>query len=465
MGYGNRKKIDVLWLVEHVAREMDVACAVKCMTRSLHNIDIVIRHIYLDADQIMNEYDPAVIVFPFFYRASDQTIEDFVRIWPGAIFFNLAYEQIYYKAHLKIKAPGDEFTRKKVIHHAWSNFYKDYLLESGVQAEHIFLNGNPTYQLYMHPYNQYYSQRDSLSQKYGLDSASRWIFIPENYRWAFVPQSKINQCANEGGDLGEFMKMREFCRESLSNLLQWCNEAARDRNLEIIIRPRPATMLQHIEKFFARHVGRREKNLHFIKGDSVREWILASDVVVSSISTSLIEAAVANKPIYIAEPIPIPESLYCDWYGYVSRIHSGSEFGEMCETEKYPDTSTLGLWAQNEMMANGDPLKGLADFVGKLVEKRSVWNPTGAGTASSDSTSVRTLSQRAEEKRSHWTIGSAKRIMKLKLPPGRFVDRAKSAFGLFIEAFKKQDTHEADIFTEADVQSRVEAWSKVFARK
>src|SRR3989337_2789862 len=157
---------------------MDVACAGKWMTRALHNIDIVIRHIYLDADQIMNEYDPVVIVLPFFYRASDQTIEDYVRIWPGAIFFNLAYEQIYYKDHLKIKAPGDEFTRKKVIDPAWSNFYKDYLLESCDQADHIFLNGNPTYQLYMHPYNQYYSQRDSLSQKYGLASAPRGRSFP-----------------------------------------------------------------------------------------------------------------------------------------------------------------------------------------------------------------------------------------------------------------------------------------------
>ena len=132
------KKVDVLWLVEHTVREMDVACAVKSLAQARYGIDITIRNIYLHANDVMKEYFPSVVVFPFLYRISDLAIKEYVEAWPKATYFNLAWEQVHYKAHLKMKAPGDEFTRQRVTHHAWGDFYKDYLIESGVPEEQIY---------------------------------------------------------------------------------------------------------------------------------------------------------------------------------------------------------------------------------------------------------------------------------------------------------------------------------------
>lgn len=422
------KQIEVLWLVEHIAREMDVACAVKCLVKSRYGIDIKIRHMYLHANEVMSEYFPLVIVHPFFYYVSGAlATEDYINTWPQARHFNLAWEEIFYKAHVKIKAPADKFTKKRVIHHAWGNFYKDYLVENGVPIEHIFLNGNPAYQLYRSPYKQYYKGRGWLSQKYKLDGSSRWIFIPENYRWAFVSESKINRLVKEGSELIELVNLREFCRTSLVQLLRWANEAAQNRELKIIFRPRPATNSQVIQKFFEQNVGCASANLHFIKGESVRDWILASDVVISSYSTSLIEAAIANKPIYMAEPIPFPESLYCDWYRYVTRLHSVQELEEAClKNNDLGNASALRTWAQADMLSNGDPIASLADYVKCLVEKQI---QTTTGTV----------------------LPLLRQSVKVKFRMSIF--KTHNYFNI--------DTHENDLFTEEDIQQKVDAWKKV----
>ncbi len=413
----NKKKIEVLWLVEHIAREMDVACAVKALARTRYGLDINIRNMYLHANQILQEYEPDVVVHPFFYFVSGAlATEDYVKTWPTATHFNMAWEEIHYKAHKKIKAPSDDFTRMKVIHHAWGNFYKEYLEENGVPKEHVFVNGHPAYQLYKDPYKQYYTSKDRLAEKYGLDGSRKWIFVPENYRWAFIG-NKIKLFTKLGADPDEIVRMRDFSIESLKQLLQWCNKAASDNQLEIIFRPRPSTNSQLIRDTFDNTVGQAAPNLHFIKDGSVREWILASDVVISSYSTSLIEAAIAGKPIYMVEPIPIPDSLYYDWYRYAPRIHSHEEFEAACLNNDGNNASVaLKSWAESEMLSNGDPILGLVDCIKQLVDRREQINPVKG------------------------------------IDPG-IHNKNKNYFN--------EATHENDTFNEEDIQNRVRAWDRI----
>ncbi len=137
----------------------------------------------------------------------------------------------------------------------------------------------------------------------------------------FFFRRKTPTLCREGGNLEEHLNMRAFCRESLAHVLRWCNDVGKNDELEIIFRPRPATNSQQMETFFRESVGTPAAHLHFSKVETVRDWIMASDVILSSYSTSLIESAIAGKPIYMLEPVPIPDSLYCDWYDLVSRIH------------------------------------------------------------------------------------------------------------------------------------------------
>jgi hypothetical protein len=174
----------------------------------------------------------------------------------------------------------------------------------------------------------------------------------------------------EGADRTELTGMRDFARDSLVYLLKWCNAAAGDKGLEIIFRPKPVTMLTEMEDFYKQHVNEtRAAGLRFIKGESVREWILASGAVISSFSTTLIEAAVAGKPAYMVEPLPLTESFEADWYEYVPRIHNAAEFQVACREKSSPMPDRLNTWAQGEMLSNGDPISGLTNYLYQLTQK------------------------------------------------------------------------------------------------
>lgn len=369
------KKIDILWLVEHVAREFDVACIVKAIASHKYGLNVEVRNLYQHIKNYLVEFDPAVVVHPYVYFVDGAlATEDLFRRWPDAIHVNAAWEQIHYKAHYKIKAPADDVAQNKVIHFAWGQFYKDYLVSFGVPSDHVIVNGHPAYRLYHEPYRSFFGTRQSIADKYGLDSNKNWIFIPENYRWAFA-QNKLDFFVSLGGNKEELNGLVQFSIPSLRELLKACfNTSLRD-DTEIIFRPRPAVSTARIVDFYKKEVGDDLGNIHFIKDGSVREWILASDHVVSSYSTSLLEASIAGKQAWMFEPITIPDGLHCQWYDSAPRIKYAEEFHSILASNADGKGKNLVEWVQKNLLPNDDPiekivreLNGLYDGVAKKRE-------------------------------------------------------------------------------------------------
>lgn len=426
------KRVKVLWFVEHKARELDVACAVKCLAEERYPVEVSVRNIYLHAREILDAPAPQVVVHPFFYHAEGALgTQHYVRAWPRALHFNLAWEELFYASNARIKGPSDDFARLRVLHHAWGDFYRSFLVRHGVPPDHIVVNGNPAYQLYRTPYSRIAPSRQALAERFGLDPAARWLFIPENYRWAFTTDHKLRRIAASDEHYGELLGMKDHCIRSLETLLGWCREASSRPGVEIILRPRPATNSRHMLEFCQARQGDLPSHFHVIKEGSVREWILASDVVLSSFSTSLIEAAIAGKPIYMIEPLPLPEGLSSSWYQHVDRTRELDDFLRAASREdRGGSPGALREWAQTELLARGDPIENLADLVGKLArsDQRLAPLPPPVG-----------LLGRLRERRSS----------RLACAEG------KSAIDM------NRDTHEGDEFTEEDVQKRVATWRSI----
>lgn len=364
------KKIDILWLVEHVAREFDVACIVKAMG-ARYGLQIEVRNLYQHICDYLKEFDPAVVVHPYVYFVDGAlATEDVFRRWPDAIHVNAAWEQIHYKAHYKIKAPADDIARNKVIHFAWGEFYKNFLADFGVPMNHVRVNGHPAYQLYREPYRHFFCSRQALATRYGLDGDKQWIFVPENYRWAFA-QKKLDFFVSLGGDRDELNELVNFSIPSLKELLKACYSASLRDDVEIIFRPRPAVSTSKIIDFFKKEIGRDLGKIHFIKEGSVREWVLASDQVISSYSTSLLEASVAGKPAWMFEPIPIPEGLHCEWYDSAPRIRSATEFASICSSRRSSIDSPLVSWVQDNLLPEHDAIEKITFELGELCAKAS----------------------------------------------------------------------------------------------
>ena len=368
------KIVDIVYFYEHASRELDVACAVAAILEQEHGLSVEIVHWPVGFPAIEDRIQTSLVVLPFCYAEDYYTL--LLAKWRKARYFNVSWEQLFYAGNLKAKTPRGRFATNHVIHHAWSEPYAEFLMEQGIAKKDIFINGQPAYTLYNEPYRFYFKSRKDLATEYGMDPERKWILFPENYNWSFYTQAKLDQYVKEGQSLVEINAMREFCEQSLAETVLWCNEVALQDNVELVIRPRPSTTLDKFQEAIDLILPSASQRLHIIQEESVREWILASDMVVSSYSTSLIEAAIAGKPIYMLEPYPIPAPLRAAWHDLMPHIKTGKEFFDACSFKTAHETShRLNQWARKSMMARGDSIRRLADYLVQLHQGGNEFSP------------------------------------------------------------------------------------------
>lgn len=362
-------KADVIYFVESVPKELDVACIVREMAEWKYGLRIEIASYKAHAPDCLLSAKPKVLVIPTCYAAEAWGVRKHIGHWPTAAFLNLTWEQLFCRANLTWKHPRDPFAQRHVQHHIWGEFYREFLTSNGVPDEHIFVNGNPSYQLYAAPYRDYFPNRTELAAAHGLDPAKRWVLLPENYGWAFYSEANIAGRIQDGLDASIPSVMQDYCRRSLKSAMEWCLELAREPGVEVIVRPRPTTRLSQFEEVCRDLLGRPLTGIRFIKEGTVNEWILASDVVVSSFSTSLIEATLAGKPAYMLEPIPLPDPLWSIWYDEAESLVTCEEFLEACLKPGVPEShQRLLRWAHANLLSQGDPIENLVNYLGGVCD-------------------------------------------------------------------------------------------------
>lgn len=382
------REVDIVYLYEHASRELDVACAVAAILQRDHGLSVEIVQWPVGFSRIVHKLKPTrLVVFPFFYDEKEYRI--LLEFWNHVKYFNLTWEQLFYAGNKLAKTPRREFAVKNVLHHSWSRYYTNFLMSAGIPAEHIFTNGQPAYTLYKSPYKEYFMSRDDLAKKYSLDVSKRWVFFPENYNWAFYTQARLEMFIQKGQAREDVYAMKEYCNVSFSEVLHWFQKMLIDHeNVELIIRPRPSMPVSEFRHSMNQILGKAAAGMHVIQEETVREWILASDVVISSHSTSLIEASVAGKAAYMLEPIPMPNALKVEWQDLLHHITTFENLNELCGNGETDRDSRLGDWARATLMANGDSVLNLAEFladrckldsqainVGTVNRRKSLQNP------------------------------------------------------------------------------------------
>ena len=346
------RNVDVLFLVEHVDRELDaVACIIEKL-QSNFGISSDARNYYYDMSYAVGRYDPKIVVMPFFYGADHIYPITYTERWPNAKFLNLGWEQILIKVDVPMKVPRDEAARKRVHHICWTLQHRDFLQQNGVVAEHLHLTGNPVMQFYDHIYKTYFKSREWLARRHELDPARKWVLFPENYIFAFLSDQHLRDLASQqNADLEFLLQAREHCDRSLKQFFSWTEVIDRGNDPIVILRPRPATTREQMVDFMHRATGTPAKNLRIIKAESAREWILAADHVISSFSTTLIEAALAGKMIHMFSPEPLPEALQGEWHGFVPRLSDREAFLNAIRQENIVKTgSDLAQWARARLL-------------------------------------------------------------------------------------------------------------------
>lgn len=366
------KSLDVLWCVEHVARELDLACAVAAILRR-RGIDVAIESLIYNRDELTRRYRPRIVAVPYFYSAGDLGVHDLCLTMPSSIFVNLAFEQLFSVGNMRFKRPRDVLAQEHVTHLSSGPNFTDFLTSSGVCPSRMATTGSLPMGLYRHPYQDYFAgYRDRFAEQFSLDTNLPWVFFPENFAAAFFSDRELQVRIDLGCDADEVRTYRSHSQKSLAATMQWCATLARSGAAEIIVRPRPATSINHFRDAVRDVLGSvPEAHLHFIKDSTVRHWTLAADTTVSTFSSTVVEAAVAGRPASLLTPEPIPPSMHCPWHDHADRITDLDAFMDL--PKRHWDASRDGClaeWTKRELLGTGDPIETTAETLAAILQGR-----------------------------------------------------------------------------------------------
>jgi hypothetical protein len=348
--------------VEHADRELDLLCLARMRLKRDFDIDLEILNVSADAPRVLRGPVPTAVFFSSFYSSQWPLRRDYVSAWPNARVVNLAWEQIFCPIDEFMHRPLDEFARTKVRYLAWSADYHSYLQRNGVDTKNITIIGHPLYQLYDAPYRDYFKSRAALAKAHGIDATKPWVFIPENYGFTFISDAAIAGFASPELPEGHLREIRSYCRSSMIALGNWAEALARIGNVEVVFRPRPSVDTAVLRQFLKCECGISREHFKLIKAETAREWVLASDVVMSSYSTVLIEASLAGKALRRIEPTSLPRQLQYDWCSLVSPVATQDEFLEAAAAVAHDGGSErLRAWARAKFFLSHNPVERLVE--------------------------------------------------------------------------------------------------------
>lgn len=360
---------DIALLTEHVAREFDVSCAVAAWLKRKYGLRTAIQPMRFPNLRAIRQ--AKVVGLPF-AQLGEPRLQQVVEANPNACYINLNYEQLLSKMTSAYKAPRFKGDREQMYHLAWGEFFADFLRSHGVDDSRIFITGNPGYALYLSPYRQFYPAKKELAAKFRLDPQKKWLFFPENYGAAFYSERTVQDIAARGGNPAQVRELMGIMEQSLKiAATAWANLLAAQPDVELIVRPRPATSQEIFRrKCLDAWPPLADVPVHVTKELSAREWILASDIVVSSYSTTLLEAAVAGKQVHMFEPIAFPEWQHVEWHDHVGRIRDSRGLIEACRIPRDPEPPALARWATEKMLPCGDPIERLAETLAGIHQNK-----------------------------------------------------------------------------------------------
>ncbi len=426
------RQVDVLYLVEHAARELDIACVVSNHLRTRHGLSVHIGSIAAGIENLIHRIKPKLIINPFFFSTKDNVIFDLLYHYPGVPFFSLNFEQVLSGTNATFFRPKDDFTRTRVQHLAWNDTYREFLISWGVDPKNICVTGNPAFGFFLPQYTGNMPSKEEMGKRFGLNPKKPWIFFPMNYAWAFLTQEEIENRIRRGYSRENARIYREFCTDSLSQVSKWWHRGATSLDAELIIRPRPAIPVSDYLAFLGKRWPSKPASVHILKDLRVADWAPVCDRALTSFSTSIFQTLLESKPSWLMEPIAFPEFLKCEVNEIVPALKSEEEFlnalagpTSWSEEMKIAREKVVDRW-----LPSGDPLQNLAQAIAQTVEKKGHFPGT------------RSLPQIVNYK---WTRTQMK-LKRIGKPAAQGPNRS-----------------EMDRFTEADAEKKTENWAQIIA--
>lgn len=352
--------MNVIIFYEHLTREWKAAQRLKERFQ-LAGISVNIYSIIYErtiANFVALKYKPDIIFVPWFVDGTHEKIlQPFIQLNPKVKVVNLHQEQISSPACEQCLYPKTEYTKNGSFHFVWGEYFKQRLIENGVNQDKIFVTGNIRN-------DEIYAvslKRKDLAQKFHLNSKKKWILFAENRGWLIQQNSEgaWKELKSRGMSCESIKEAMEYTKNSLTAFIlemQHLDEGF-DKTFELIYRPHPGTMFTEVVS----------KCVHIINDESIYTWLNNVDLFLTCESTSIFEAELCGVPCARIDLVNEPETLKMPGvHQYPVVEHLNQINDKTIETLQKNQRHSTPIWNSYLGNADGNAVQRTVDYAMKL---------------------------------------------------------------------------------------------------
>ncbi len=286
----------IVILYEHVSREYEIC---KRIANDIKEKEIAEAYVFSIHFQIDEVYKLAkrktidILAVPYAYKmVSLNKIWLLIRKSKIRMIFNFRHEQIGAVYNEFRLYPRDEFTKKHIYHSAWTELYREKLIEKGVPTNHIIVTQNPRADLIFQETTRDIQGKNAIAERFNLDIKKKWIILCESgYP---KDEAKFGEMCLQGYSEEDLRRYNEYAYRDFAITEKQLNDLEDSffEKYELIYRPHPGKKSSL----------KLKKEIHVISEESIYWWLNCVDIVVSRMSTTLFEAQAKGLKVYRFEP-------------------------------------------------------------------------------------------------------------------------------------------------------------------
>lgn len=297
------EELDFLIIYEHKVRELENMCLIK-YELDKRGYKVLIKHVedLESLEAVKPIYHTKVLLTMACYRNS--TLE-----WHAKDF--VSFDKVIDMQWENIVYPKDEkagvfknYTGigKDVVRVSWGESNRKRLLEAAhMDPGNIKLVGHVGMDFLRDELKGYYRSKEDLFGEYGLPMDKKVLLFASPFYADNLSEKYITEmCSRHGEDWRDYY---DFMMKSERTILEWMERLCQERDdILIIYRPHPGHIGRHMAE-----VAKRCENFKVISELSVKQWIIASDIIYTGNSSTIVEAFFAGKMCHLLFPYEVTE--------------------------------------------------------------------------------------------------------------------------------------------------------------
>ncbi|MCR5502494.1 MAG: hypothetical protein K6F53_05770 [Lachnospiraceae bacterium] len=317
------ERLDFLFIYEHKVRELENLCLMKYeLDRRGYRTKIL----YIDEAYYSNRDYPVIDTKVLCTMAC---YDNYTLFWHTKEF--VRFEKVIDLQWENIVFPKDEEREgayknywgigKEVVHLSWGKQNVERLLNAAhLDPKKVKLTGHVGMDFLRAPLNRYYISREELFSRYDLPIDKKVILFASPYYSDTLSKESIEGLSVRFGD--DFPEYYGFMCESQKAVLEWFERFLKE-NPDVILIYRihpghPSAIASELE--------RKYENFRIISELSVKQWIVACDMVYTGNSSVIVEAFFAKKLCRLLFPVPTTKGFELKLITESEKIRTYEEF-------------------------------------------------------------------------------------------------------------------------------------------